>query len=176
MMLCSMHPAVTTSRGKNDNICTSEPARSPRPNRLDNHLSCNQLWKANNQEKTQRISLFQAIHQDRIADKVNTVAEHVHLIYWVLKEDIANRKLASLQTLMDRVGHNDRLRDLHHNSFVAVTEFILLILEHLSNRIVSDVKQSPCWATGWWDNQYCCIVLSIALGLTGARIFNSVPC
>jgi len=95
-----MHPAVTTGRGKNGNIYTSEPARAPRPNHLDNHLSFEQLWKANSLEKTQRISLLQAIHQDRIADKVNTVAERVHLIYWVLKEDVANRKLASLQTLM----------------------------------------------------------------------------
>jgi len=48
---------------------------------------------------------------------------------------------------MDRIGHIDRLCDLHHNSSVAVTEFILLISEHLCNRIVSDVKQSPCWAS-----------------------------
>jgi len=47
---------------------------------------------------------------------------------------------------MDRIGHNDRLCDLHHNSSVAAIEFILLISEHLSNRIVSDVKQSLCWA------------------------------
>jgi len=66
-------------------------------------------------------------------------AERVHLIYWVLKEEITNQKIASLQTLMDRVGHYDRLCDTHHNSSVAVTEFIL-ISEHLSNRIVSDVK------------------------------------
>jgi len=44
---------------------------------------------------------------------------------------------------MDRIGHNDRLCDLHHKSYVAVTEFILLISEHLSKRILSDVKQSP---------------------------------
>jgi len=68
------------------------------------------------------------------------VAERAHLIYWVLTEEIANRKIASLQTLMDHIGHNDRLCDLHHNSSVAVTEFIFLISEHLSNRIVSDVK------------------------------------
>jgi len=30
---------------------------------------------------------------------------------------------------------------------VAVTEFILLISEHLADRIVSDVKQSLCWAS-----------------------------
>jgi len=31
-------------------------------------------------KKTQRISLFHAINQDRISDKVNKVAERVHLI------------------------------------------------------------------------------------------------
>ena len=34
------------------------------------------------------------------------VGERIHLIYQILKE-IANRKIASLQTLMDRIGHND---------------------------------------------------------------------
>jgi len=80
-LLCSKHPAVTTGRGKNGNIYTSEPARPPRPYRLDNHLSFDSknpiAWKK------QGISLFHAIHQDRISDKVNTVAELVHLIYRV---------------------------------------------------------------------------------------------
>jgi len=48
---------------------------------------------------------------------------------------------------MNRIGHNDRLCNLHHKRSVPVTEFILLISEHLSNRIVSDVKQSPYWAS-----------------------------
>jgi len=64
-----------------------------------------------------------------------------------LKEEIANRKIAPLQTLMDRIGHKDRLCDLHHKSYVTVTELILLISEHLSNRTVPDVKQSPCWVS-----------------------------
>ena len=48
---------------------------------------------------------------------------------------------------MDCIGHNGRLCDLHHNSSVAVTEFILLISEHLSDHIVSYVKQSLCWTS-----------------------------
>jgi len=81
-----------------------------------------------------------------------------------LKEEIANRKIASLQTLMDRIGQNNRLCDLHHTSSVAVTKFVLLTSEYLSNHIVSDVKQSPCWS-GMVDetNQYCCNVLFIPL-------------
>ena len=61
-----------------------------------------------------------------------------------MKEEIANRKIAPLQTLVDRIGHNDRLRDLSHISSTAVTEFTLLISEHLSNHIDSAVKKSPC--------------------------------
>jgi len=30
-------------------------------------------------------------------NKINTVVERVHLIYWVLKEKITSRKIASLQ-------------------------------------------------------------------------------
>jgi len=48
--------------------------------------------------------------------------------------------------MVDHIGHNDRLCDLHHNRSVVVTELILLISEHLSDSIVSDVQQSPCWA------------------------------
>ena len=48
---------------------------------------------------------------------------------------------------MDHIGHNGQLCDLQYNSYVAVIKFILLILEHLRNRIVSDVEQSLCWAS-----------------------------
>ena len=57
-----------------------------------------------------------------------------------MKEEIANQKIASLQTLADHIVYNDRLHDLLHITSSAVTEFILLISGHLSDRIVSDVK------------------------------------
>ena len=75
------------------------------------------------------------------------MTERVHLIHWVQKEEIANRKVASLQTLVDRIGHNERLRDLRHTSSTATTEFILLISDYLSDRIVSNIKKSVCWAS-----------------------------
>jgi len=120
-----MHPAATTGQGKNGDIYTSEPARAPHPNRQVIISALINSKKPIAWKKTQCISLFQAIHQDCNADEVNTVAERVHLICWVLK-DITNRKLASLQTLMDRIGHNDPLHDLHHNSYVAVAELFFL--------------------------------------------------
>ena len=91
--------------------------------------------------------MLHAAYQYRVANKLNTVAERVNLIYWVLKEEFANRKVASLQTPVNRIGNNDRLRDLRHTSSTSVSGFILFISEHISDRIVSAVKQSPCWAT-----------------------------
>jgi len=71
--------------------------------------------------------LFHVINQDRISDEVNSVAERVHLIYWVLKTKNSESKNSFLTTLVDPIGHDDRLRDLRHTSSVPVTEFILLI-------------------------------------------------
>jgi len=147
---CSKHPAVTTGREKNGSIYSTEPASLHAPTAWTIISALINTKKPIAWKKTQPISPFHAIHQDRISDKVNTVVERVHLICWVLKEEIANRKTASLQTLVDRIGHNDRLHNLHQTSSVAVTEFILLISEHFGNRIVSDrflvcfVSQKQC--------------------------------
>ena len=48
---------------------------------------------------------------------------------------------------MNHISHNDCLHDLCHTSLIVVTELILLISNHLSNCIVSEIKQSPCLAT-----------------------------
>jgi len=50
-LLCSKHPAFTIAQGKNGYIYTTEPARPPRPNRLDYHLSSDQHQKDNSLEK-----------------------------------------------------------------------------------------------------------------------------
>jgi len=87
-LLCCKHPVVSTGRGKNGSNYITEPASPPRPNRLDNNLSSDRHQKAK-AWKNSRISLFNVIHQDRISDKVNTVAERGHLIYCVFKLEIA---------------------------------------------------------------------------------------
>ena len=50
-------------------------------------------------------------------------------------------------TLVVETGLNDCPHDQRHTSSNAVTVFILLISNHLSNCNVSEVKQSPCLAT-----------------------------
>ena len=101
-IICSLrskHSAGSSRQGKYGNIYITKPAMPERPTRLDNHFSSHRHQKAISQEKSSRASLFYAIHQNCISHKVNTVAERVHLIYWILKEEMANQKTAPLQTL-----------------------------------------------------------------------------
>ena len=86
-LLCSKHSiAATTSQGKTANIDSKIPARPQSPSRLDKHLSSDQHLQAVKLEENQHSSTFRATYQDHIANKLNTVAEHVHLIYWILKK------------------------------------------------------------------------------------------
>ena len=68
--------------------------------------------------------------------KVQTVSERIQQIYWLMKEQIAHRKLPSLQALFDKIGRNDLLYDFRHTSSSSVSEFILLISDHITGKIL----------------------------------------
>ena len=87
------------------------------------------------------------MHQDRAVHRSETVADRVHLIYWILKEEIANRKVESLQALVDRIGNNPRLCDFRHTSSTSVSEFIFFISNYLRDEILADVRKSACWSS-----------------------------
>ena len=143
MFVSSKHPVVNTGREKNCNVFTTEPARPQRPSKLNNHISSDQqqkmqlAWKKINVLRCLIVCIRIAL-QIKLAQLLSSC---------LMKEEIANRKIASLQTLVNRIGHNDRLCDLRYIGSTAVTEFILLISEHLSNHTVFAVKKSLCWAT-----------------------------
>ena len=64
-----------------------------------------------------------------------------------MKEEIANRKVHSLQNLINRIGENDQLSDFRHTSSTSVSEFIVFISDYITNKIVSDVRESVCWSS-----------------------------
>ena len=138
-LLCSKHLSAT-SLGKTADCYINIPARPKCPSRLDNHLNSDQHQLAFSLEKNQRFLTLHTTYQDHTANKINTVAKYVHLVYWI-KRGIANRKFASLQTLVSLIRHNDGLCDLRHTSSTTVTEFILVISDYLSDRIVSEINK-----------------------------------
>lgn len=146
-LICSKYPSSGPNRGKNADVYTKIPGRPQRPAKLENHLNSDQHKKAVNTEKLQRSSTFHALHIDRKSNRLETVAQRILQIYWLLKEEVANRKVHSLQVLIDRIGCNERLKDFRHTSSTSVSEFIELISTYISGRIASEVRKSPCWAS-----------------------------
>ena len=69
------------------------------------------------------------------------------MIYWMSKEELTNRKLPSLQVLIDKVGNNERLCDFGYCSSTAVSDIILLIAEHLTDKTLNTIQTSPFWLT-----------------------------
>jgi len=69
------------------------------------------------------------------------------MIVWLIKEELANRNLSSLQALVDKVGANERLNDFGHCSSTAVSEMILLISEVVTEKIQGEITKYHLWST-----------------------------
>ena len=121
-LLCQKYNTV--GRGAAKYAYGRDAAYPSRQDLLEKHIETDMHREACDKERNQRCSDLHKLYEDRIKHKAITVAERVHLIYWVMKEEIANRKVSSLQSLIDLIGHNDRLRDMHKTSSTAVSEFI----------------------------------------------------
>ena len=85
-----------------------------------------------------------ALHQGYLK-RVNrfdeTVAQRICIIYWLVQEGIANRKLESMQYLINDFGENKELPDFIHTSNTAFGEFIRLISSH------REAKLSIFWSS-----------------------------
>ena len=74
-----------------------------------------------------RMQRSSALHQGYLK-RVNrfdeTVAQRICIIYWLVQEGIANRKLESMQYLINDFGENKELPDFIHTSNTAFGEFV----------------------------------------------------
>ena len=144
-LLCNKHK--TQGRGKSSLSYAEKPAYPARPNRLKAHLNSDMHKLAVEMDQLMQQSTFHALHLDRVDHKTITVAQRVQLIYWVLKEEIALRKVVSLQSLFNKIGLNYRLSDFQHTSSTSVSEFVALISQHLTDKIVYSLKKAGFWAS-----------------------------
>ena len=141
--ICFMHKEVVKSKGQ----YVTEPAFPKRKLLLSKHLETDTHKEARQIQQMQSSSALHKGYMERVKCFDETVAQRIRIIYWLVKEEIANRKLESLQNLINDVGENEKLRAFKHTSSTAVSEFIQLISSHLSNQIVSEAKLSIFWSS-----------------------------
>ena len=144
-LLCSKHNCHANS-GSNRFEYSRDSARPSQRVRLSDHIKSARHADAVSKEMQQRNSVFHKKTVECARLKEQTVSERVFQVYWLMKEQIANRKLPSLQALTDKIGKNDLLRDFRHTSSSAVSEFILLISDHITSKILHDVTAAGMFA------------------------------
>ena len=133
-LLCNKHK--TQGRDRSSQSYAEKPAYPARHNRLKAHLNSDMHKLAVEMDQQMRQYTFHALHQDRVEHKTITVAQRVQLIYWVLKEENALRKVVSLHLLFNKIGLNYRLSDFQHTSSTSVSDFVALISQQLTDKIV----------------------------------------
>ena len=144
-LLCNKHK--TQGCGKNSQSYSHQPAYPTKPNKLKAHLISDMHKLAVEMDQQMRQSTFHALHKARVEHKTITIAQRIQVIYWVLKEEIALRKVASLQSLVNKIGLNDRLSDFQHTSSKSVSEFVAMISQHLTDQTINSLKKAAFWAS-----------------------------
>ena len=76
-------------------------------------------------EKVQQTSIFekQAVQVKQAIQQ--TVVKRIHSIYFIAKNEMANHKFRSLQHLIEKVGHNEDLKNFGYYSSCRVYEFLV---------------------------------------------------
>jgi hypothetical protein len=143
--VCQMCPPISSRQ--QDRVFSSEPSYPTRKDNLRVHLASANHKNAMATMRLQRSSTIHSQHLDRQQHLEQTIAQRIKTVYWIVMQEIANRKLEPLQQLLDDVGNNDRLRDFKHISGTSCNEFINFISDFLSDRTTAAIREHKFWST-----------------------------
>ena len=145
--LCKTHSIKATKAGHQQNLYVKEPAYPSRRYKLNEHINSDRHQEALKREVLKESSTIHKSFEESQSKKVDTVAQRFIIVYWAMKEEVANRKIPSLQLLINRVGCNTLLEQFGHCSSTSISEMIQVIGGFIRESIVRDIKNSPSFAT-----------------------------
>jgi len=144
--LCSTHNSHGV-RGPSRFFYSRDAAFPSKFVRLKEHLESERHREAISLAVQRKGSIFEQALVSMEDEKRTVVCHRLRLIYWLVKEEIANRKLPSLQAVVDKVSNNKVLQNFGHVSSTSVSEMIYLISHSIQQEIVNDIKSAKFWAT-----------------------------
>ena len=113
---------------------------------MTKHLELGWHKASTSVEKTQQTSIFEK-QTVQVKQAIQlTVVKCIHSIYLMAKNEITNHKFHLLQNLIDRVGHNENLKNFGHGSSSSMYEFFVYIGDYLLQRHIEKAKVAGCWA------------------------------
>ena len=134
-LLCRKHNVANTkNKSKKFNV---EPAVRFKKKAVEEHAKSHQHSAAISAELLSRVSTFNEEIERKEKTRDDVYYNTFLAMYWLAKEEIANKKFGSLLELLEQVGLKD-MRFFQHRSAGSVSEMFLLL-----GKVVRDTVTNP---------------------------------
>ncbi|XP_020615056.1 zinc finger protein 862-like [Orbicella faveolata] len=141
-LLCKKHN--TSNIKNNSKIYNLTPAQRFKTDALKEHAKSAQHTPAVEAEMIRRVSVFhkEIESQERSRDEV--LHNAFMAVYWLAKEEMANKKFPSLLKLLETLGL-EKMKHFQHRSAGSTIEIFLTIGKVLKQRVVEALKTSKAF-------------------------------
>jgi hypothetical protein len=88
-------------------------------------------------------------NSEKIVDSVDSaeknfigiIKKKFHIVYWMIKNNIAIKNYSSLQNLINEVGENEQLKLFKHNSKSSFLDFMSIINDYCKETLIKSIKK-----------------------------------
>ena len=146
-VICSICKVHGTDKSRVHEEYISIPGFPVRKIQLIKHMNSAVHMRNCESHRLQQKSSFHARAVVQNLHKHEIVAKRMQQIFWLVKNEIANRKLSSLQQLFDNVVDDYMLSDFKHTSSTSVLGMIRIMSDYFTSRTIAAISRSRFWST-----------------------------
>ena len=140
--LCKKHS--TENQQNKSKVFNATPSIRFKKTALQDHLSTQQHKDAVEAEMLGRVSVFHKEVEERKVVKEDVMFKAFMAAYWVIKEEISNRKFSSLIELLTLLGL-DHMKHFQYTAQGSVREIFLALGAALQDKLLENVKKAHCF-------------------------------
>lgn len=141
-LLCRKHSTVNMQNKSSK--YSKDPAVRYKRKAVEDHANSKQHAAAVEAELISRVSFF-AEEVRKTEDKKEDVYYNSFLaMYWLMKEELPNKKFTSLLNVLEQLGVDD-MKYFKHRSAGSIREMFLLLGNIVKSQLAKDISRSSCY-------------------------------
>ena len=142
MLLCKKHN--TANLKTYSKVYNLIPAQRLKTDLLKDHSKNAQYVAAVQAEMLSQVSIFHREVKEQVKSKDEVLQNAFMSVYWLAKEEMANKKLVSLLTLLQMLVLED-MKHFRHRSAGSTIEIFLTLGRVLKQRVVEELRKSKAF-------------------------------
>lgn len=140
--LCKKHN--TENQQNKSKVYNATPCIRLKKSAVQEHLATQQHKDGIEAEMLARVSVFHKEVQERKTVKDDVLLKAFYAAYWLVKEEISNRKFSSLLDLIKLLGL-DQMKHFQYSAQGSIREIFLALGSALLEKLLEKVKNTTCY-------------------------------